>query len=106
MNGENRLLVETDALRIESDIVNRSIHNVSRSFEEFGNIVNSVSRYWEGEGAEAHKNAYRQKADRIDEVRNRFQEHVIELQQMAGIYENAERMNESEANALPSDAIV
>ena len=106
MNGENRILVETDALLIESDIVNRSVRNVSRNFERIGEIVNSVSNYWEGEGAEAHKNAYRQKADKVDEVCNRFIEHVIELQQMAGIYENAERMNESEADALPSDAIV
>ena len=106
MNGENRLLVETDALRIESDIVNGSVTRVSRTFEEFGNIVNHASSYWEGDGAEAHKNAYWQKADKIEEVSKRFHEHVVELQQMAGVYENAERLNESEANALPSDVIV
>lgn len=106
MNGENRILVETEALIAEAGVVKESVSTIQSKFEDVADIINAVNFYWEGDGAETHKNMYLQKTEKVEEVCRRFREHVRDLYEIAGIYEEAESNAAEEAEALPSDVIV
>ena len=106
MIGSNTLRVETEVLKQQSEEVERAITQLQSIFDDIEAVIFSVDSYWEGDGADSHKNVYRQRMDAVDEIYKRFRENVNDLREMAGIYEYAEEINENEADTLPSDVIV
>lgn len=106
MNGENTILVDTELLKRESEIVEASIYRLKEINGELDAIVNGISDYWVGDGADAHIKAYKKMTENTEEVYARLHEHVVDLQEMAGIYEKAENDNITEIDSLPSDLIV
>ncbi len=106
MEGSNRIVVKTEELEMASDVVLKVLGRTMHLFESLEEKVLEAREYWEGSGVEAHISSYQQKQDYIDEISKRLTEHVNELRTMAGIYSSAEEINISEADSLPSDAII
>lgn len=98
--------VTTEALRSASTDADEKIRAVQRAFDEIGQVVSSSRTYWEGEGQNAYLSTYRRKKEHIDTALARFHENVTDLQQMAGIYEEAENQSKEQTQSLSADVIV
>ena len=102
---DGNLCVDTEVLKTVSGEVESAIARTENAFEEIAQVIMSNGRYWEGEGADAHRALYEHNRERVDEAFRRFRENVTDLREMAGFYEYAETMNEQMADELPSDVI-
>lgn len=105
MIGSNTLRVETEVLKQQSEEVENAISQLQGIFDDIETVIFAIDTYWEGDGAEMHKKVYRERMEAVDEIYKRFRENVNDLREMAGIYENTETINKSEAEVLPSDVI-
>ena len=106
MEGNNTLLVRTEALMAGSNAVKNKLDDINKVFDRIDEHNNKLLPKWEGEGAEAYKRVYAQVREHVEQINKRLNEHVRDLYEMAGIYEEAEGRNEEEADALPSDVLV
>lgn len=82
---------------------------VSRLRGLFGTVqqaVNETSAFWQGEAGEAHRNAYNSHTEDFDTMLVRLQEHVTDLNAIAGNYISFEQQVQQLEEALPSDVIV
>ena len=69
-------------------------------------IVMSLASAWEGEAATTYTTKFRQLDDDIQKMIKMIQEHASDLNEMAQVYIDAERLNVEEASGLPGDIIV
>ena len=97
--------VSTEQMQQASDTVDSKLSTMKNAFEALDNTVDSTKSYWQGEGAEHYRSAYKQSRSSIEEVLARLKEEVTDLRKMAGIYTAAENTNKAQAAALPSDVI-
>lgn len=72
---------------------------------QMSTIVSSLSSSWEGEASTTYISKFKQLDDDINTLNKMIQEHVSDLQQMAGIYKNAEQSNADDSASLASDVI-
>ena len=106
MEGNNSLLVTTEALQVGAIFVEEDLAKINQIFEQIDEYNNKILPRWEGEGVEAYKKTYQNVREHVEEINARLLEHIRDLREMAGIYEAAEEKNVEEADALPSDAII
>lgn len=74
-------------------------------FEEVKNIVNSSGSYWIGEGGDKLRKQYTETHTEVAEVLARWEEYPIELQKMAGVYTDRDRIAIEKAQELPGDVL-
>ena len=103
--GDRQLRVTTEELLNASSEVRRMVSRMRNVFTEIGNVVRRSAGYWEGHGQESHVRSYNSKQDRIDMALRRFEENATDLEIMAGVYEQAERVNADLPSQLPTDVI-
>lgn len=104
--GDVVLKVDSQALYDKSQEVGRSLEVMRQSFAEMEAAAQGSQSYWQGEAAQAHRSACQDCQKEAEEIFRRIQEHVDELQEMAGVYEGAERAVEDLMETLPADVIV
>ena len=97
-----QITVTTEQLRNQSIIVNRRLNSMRSYFDDLYHLVQSTSSIWTGEAAESHRELYQSKIVRIEDILSRYQEHVTDLQVMAGVYEEGERAAQTASDALPA----
>lgn len=69
-------------------------------------LIEGLNRVWEGEAASAYMTRFRQLDKDIQRMIRMIQEHAEDLNEMAGIYRNAETGNQELAAGLSGDVIV
>lgn len=99
------IVVEPAVLESQAAKVDQDIRNMKEHFENLQNYVKSTEQFWQGEAGDAHRNMYQQKISRIEEMFRRYEEHVIDLREMAGIYQQTEQAVEKIADALPASIL-
>lgn len=104
--GQVAFRVTTERLTEISQNIDGSIQKLRTDMEKMGNEVQQSSNYWEGEAGETCRMAFREFNDEIETMLARLNEHVVDLQKIAGIYEQSETTSLSEADALPEDVII
>ena len=106
-NGADFIIkVNTEVLISASGEVEDKIRNLRKALERIENTVNAGRNYWEGEGFNSYLRTYRNKTAVIGKALDRFQEHVVDLRSIAGIYTQAEREVLATNQELPVDQIV
>ncbi len=80
--------------------VTDKMRNVFASIEQI--IRHSVS-YWEGAGNNAYRDSYQRKHEELMLVLKKFTENASDLEEIAGVYRNAESENKNESDGLLSD---
>ena len=68
--------------------------------------VNGTAAYWQGEAGTAHRDAYNSHNEEFNTMLARLQEHVTDLNSIAGNYIAFENQIKEIEDALPSDVIV
>lgn len=101
-----KIKVSTEALIAAASEASAQISRVSAEFDEIDRTVKNSSSYWEGEGHDAYLGSYSRRIDRIQNALNRFKEHITDLEQIAGVYEETETEVMESTDPLPMDVIV
>ncbi len=100
------LKVSTAKLRSTASSFQSTGQHIQRMTSAMTNIVNQLSgRVWEGEAADAYKRKFGQLQDDINRMVRMINEHVTDLNAMAGEYERAENANKNAVNSLKDDVI-
>ncbi len=81
-------------------------NTISSLTAEMTSQVEGLSSVWEGDAASAYIAKFRGLDDDIQLMNRMIQEHVVDLQEMASIYSQAETANIDEISELSSDVIV
>lgn len=97
--------VNSEVLKAQSTEVNGAINNLRNYFESIKSTVNNSRSYWEGEAAEVHRRMYADIESEVETILRRWQEHVTDLQQMAGVYEQVENAASEAAGSLPDNLL-
>ena len=98
--------VKTEELEKTAGEVERTIKKLEDSFQKTEKVVKSVSSFWEGDGATEFINAFTGRSSVIQTSIRRLKENVIDLEQMAGVYKQAEKEAKEIARSLSSDVII
>lgn len=95
------ITVTPEELANQADVVKRELDQMRRHFENLQSQMNGTRAYWTGEAADAHREHYWQKQSKIEEMLHKYQEHVTDLETMAGVYQEAEMAAVQAAEELP-----
>lgn len=98
---EGQIIVSTDQIRTQASLVKSEIDRMRTRFDRLKGLIDASSSYWIGDGGDAHREQYTGKLDWVEEMLKRYEEHVKDLEQMAGIYESTERAVTMFSELLP-----
>ena len=99
------LKVDPEVLRAQSSTVENERKKMQGYFEDLRSVIEGSSGYWIGEAGDAHRKLYLSRIGKVEEMLARYQEHVRDLQIMAGVYTEAEAKATSQAEALPASTL-
>lgn len=90
-------------LSISADVTQK-IAKVQNAFGELDSIIRGSGSYWEGRGQSAFAHAYELR-ENYEKILKSFQEHIVNLQQIAGVYRETEAFAEDLSLQLESNVI-
>ena len=102
---DGQIIVKTEVLVSQSEEVSKQISNTENAFSELKNLISATSSYWIGEAGEVHRTNYMNRESDVETAIRRLREHVVDLKTMAGVYDEAEKTAQSEAQNLISEVI-
>lgn len=97
--------VTPEELSTQAEQVRSAATEMKNCFDRLKNLVSETSYYWKGEAAEAHREGYNKNQTSIEEIIARYNEHVRDLENMAGIYREAETAAGNLADELPASML-
>lgn len=100
------LVVTPEVMRAKAVSTHGKIQGMKNSFENLETMVNRTGNYWIGEAGDTHREYFLSKKTDIDLIFRRLSEHARELEQMALVYENAEKEAAQISEDLPADVII
>lgn len=103
--GELRTEVTTEELVAQADQVRTAAKELQDSFDRMKSLIAQTENYWKGDAADAHRKGYDKNQTSIEEIVARYQEHVRDLEEMAGVYSAAEKQAADLADELPASTI-
>lgn len=99
------LKVAPDDLKKKSGEITKEISNIESDFQKIDQLITGTKRYWEGDASNQHIKSYTKMKDDIKTIIKRLKEHPVDLQKMAGVYEQTEAAVSQLASALPTDVL-
>lgn len=105
MSIAGRLTVTPEELVAQADRVRTSAKSLQERFDQMKRLVDETEYYWKGEAAEAHREGYHKNRSAIEEIISRYQEHVRDLETMAGVYREAETTSTNLADELAASTL-
>lgn len=82
------------------------ITKIQKEFDSLEQNVNHTVSYWIGEAGDTYRNKYKEFKPGVQEIIRRLEEHVQDLNAMAGVYQKTESEVKEVIEELPSDVIV
>lgn len=101
-----KIRVSTGQLRAAAKDAAGCIDTVSMHFDNIEELVRTSSTYWSGEGQEAYLQSYIARIERIQQALAGFRDNIGDLEQIAGIYEAAEKEVAQSTEPLSSNVII
>mgnify|MGYP003302625469 CR=1 FL=1 len=101
-----QIKVTPETLRKVSADTSQKIKKVQDAFVTLESIIQNTSSYWDGDGQSACVEAYQYRKDDYEKIFKSFLEHIINLEQIAGVYQESEDFAEDLSTDLPSDVII
>jgi WXG100 family type VII secretion target len=95
------ILVTTEELTAAAATLSTQLTKVQNCFEKMNATMSASASYWVGIAGDAHRKLYTDQKSAIAEILARYQEHISDLNEMAGVYSAAERDTEAQAEGLP-----
>ncbi len=88
-----QIKVTSEQLSSKAAQVKIKINNIKSKISELEDSVRMTETYWKGEANNTYRAKYNEFKDSTDEIIRRLEEHVRDLNTMAGVYEEAENEN-------------
>lgn len=101
-NLAGELRVTPEELQNASQKLSIELGNMQRCFDQMKSIMNASAGYWVGQAGDAHRLWYQEQTGITEEIIRRYQEHVTDLNEMAGVYIQAEQTAQQTAEQLPA----
>jgi len=98
--------VTPEALLAASVSISNRAMQVQAAFDQAQRTVDGTASFWQGDAAQAYRNAYGSHKQEVEEILARLREHVVDLNQIAGNYQLAEQWAVQQAETLPDQVIV
>lgn len=98
---EGQIVVTTDQLRTQAQVVESELGRMESQFERIKGLIDGSSTYWIGEAGDTHRKQYTARIGTVEEMFRRYREHIKDLREMAGVYEAAENAVKNAAESLP-----
>lgn len=96
------LSVSPEELLSASGQLSGYIQTLQESFNDMKQTMSSTVGYWVGEAGDAHRQLYEEQVANTAEIIDRYREHVVDLNSMAGVYSDAEQSASNVAEQLPA----
>lgn len=106
LGSDVMIKVTPEELYAKSQNISSILGKTQQNFQEMEDIINKTESYWIGEAGEAHRQMFRDMMPHIEEITKRITEHVRDLNEIAGVYQETEREIQEIAEQLPSDVII
>lgn len=105
--GGNALLKVTPSdLQTKSSSVSKLVHQMKMQYDSLQKTISSSNSYWIGDGGNAYRSKFREQAADVDEMFRRINEHIVDLEKMAGVYTQTEEKVKAQIQSdLPADVI-
>lgn len=97
------LKVDTGVMKDQANQVMTDVRNIEKHWNSIGKLINNSRNYWEGEASDAHIKIFREVEGDIDKIIQTLKQEHIKLQQMAGIYEDADTKAEQQSQPLQTE---
>lgn len=81
------IVVSTDQLIEKAGTVEKKLGDMKRHFSDLKDLIDGTANYWTGVAAQEHRDAYAKTISHIEQMFQRYEEHISDLRQMAGVYE-------------------
>lgn len=104
--SEVSFTVTPEVLLQKSQQIGAEVGKLRNLFASVRQAVDGTRAFWQGEAGEAHRNAYNSREEDFSTMLARLQEHVTDLNQIAGNYLQFESQIREMEEALPEDVIV
>ncbi len=95
--------VAPEKLKEQAQTVTGYIDAMKKDFDGIRQTVKKTGVYWNGMASDKHREIFGQNEEDIEQILKRLREHPVDLQKMAGVYEQVEETNEQLANSLKED---
>ena len=96
--------VDPADLRSSSKKFSGTNSDIKATTDEMINIISNISS-WTGSASTAYVNKFNDLKKDMDTMQKMIQEHVDDLEKMAGVYEKAEEANAKAASILDTNVI-
>ena len=103
MSGQ--LLVTPEQLESTSNEFQSIGTQVASTTQQMLDVIQGLGSSWQGEASQAYLTKFQKHNEDIQQIKSMINEHVRDLQEMAGIYRKAEQTNEELSNALANDVV-
>ena len=100
-----QVLVTPEQLEATSNEFSGTGQQVAGTTQQMLDIVKGMSGSWQGEASTAYLTKFNLHNEDIQKVKRMIDEHVSDLQQMAGIYRKAEQANQQLSSELANDVV-
>lgn len=78
------------------------VQNMNNCFQTMKNTMAGTSNYWTGDASNAHRKLYTEQVAKTEEFIARCNEHIRDLNAMAGVYMEAEQSAQAQVEELPT----
>ena len=102
---EGQIKVTPEELRTASSEFASADSKVSNLTQEMMQLVTSLASGWEGEASQTYINKFRELDDDMARIHAKIQEHSTDLDEMAKVFEDAERKTQEQNAAVSSNLI-
>ena len=99
------ILVTTEELLAKAEEIHNFTGRLKQQLESIETEVHTTSGFWKGDGNAAFIRHYNNSREQADIIVWRFQEHVTDLREMAGVYEATEKKIVELTETLPGDVL-
>lgn len=100
-----KLTVTPEELSQQAGQVKEAAKDLKQRFDRMKQLMKETEYYWKGEAAEEHRNAYTKNQGNIEEIVARYEEHIRDLETMAGVYQEAEITSQNLADELAASTL-
>lgn len=80
------LIVSEEEMQAAAAELSGYITNMDDCFQRMMRTMARTNGYWTGDAGDAHRQLYQEQIETTQEIIARYQEHVVDLNEMAGIY--------------------
>lgn len=91
IQGSVTIKVKDDALLSAASTLKDRISDMRSSYDKVMEIVQKTSGYWIGLAGDAHRNAFLEQQDDIEQIVKRLSEHPDDLLKIANLYVETEK---------------